>query len=599
MNLFDSVRCTEQATVSNGLFCKFHGKQCYGLYKGYKRRNARLDALMRQTPEFLRNSKIPLSNQSFGDIVSEAELHEIRTFLFAQYVLLCKIIKARRLHHDHFYSLELDYGHKVYLDKLVNQRHSVLRALEKLERRTTKVLYEKEAWFDWAREAQIQEEESREKEQKKVKMEAAMFRRHWQETQARLRALRQKEAEQRQAAYLEEAWKERMTLDAEADDDGWDPIEDMVGEERAKFIDLIRHFLWMKEPSATRADAMASAESATTLSKDAGPVIDSGADNASRKESEDPAAVADGNGPKKKKGKKGRKKPDTQSSRGGNSRETGQLPVADDISSGTIESRDDIRKRLREGVTKDYDSVNGPMVVGTLQNPFERLDRTAPVPEDEVEQLIKDIQEIKLLLFCRQLLSHASLLPIALKASSVEELLAHPELADSDIRDLCLKLEKPSLQALRDACADLVRGDEPAVEIIDPEKDEREETTAEILRKSLQYRKVQNFSLQRIGPIYPRQKPPKQQKMKITICGKTIWNHASQEAMARDGWLQFSILAKDCSFKEAIHLCRNWNEFFDLNMLSVWHFFPTSRWAAWQGDMLTSELLQLVGAANP
>ncbi len=44
-------------TAANGPFCKFHGKQAYGLYKGYKRRNAQLDIGVANPPEFLQQSK--------------------------------------------------------------------------------------------------------------------------------------------------------------------------------------------------------------------------------------------------------------------------------------------------------------------------------------------------------------------------------------------------------------------------------------------------------------------------------------------------------------------------------------------------------------
>lgn len=72
---------------------------------------------------------------------------------------------------------------------------------------------------------------------------------------------------------------------------------------------------------------------------------------------------------------------------------------------------------------------------------------------------MKDIVEIKHLLFCRLLLSHASLLPIAIRANSAEEFLEGKEISNTDLRDLCLKMENPGLQEVRDECADLVRGE--------------------------------------------------------------------------------------------------------------------------------------------
>ena len=55
---------------------------------------------------------------------------------------------------------------------------------------------------------------------------------------------------------LDEVWRERMKeKEAEAetnldsDDDSWDPIEDVIVDERGNYLDLIRHFLWMEVDS--------------------------------------------------------------------------------------------------------------------------------------------------------------------------------------------------------------------------------------------------------------------------------------------------------------------------------------------------------------
>lgn len=107
-------------------------------------------------------------------------------------MLLEKCVAARKLHHAHFYSLEMDYGHKAYLDKLLNQQKNVLLALESLERRTTEVLYEQEKWFAWVRDVQSKEDATRVKEKEMVKLEAALFKRHKEEIEARLKSARQK-----------------------------------------------------------------------------------------------------------------------------------------------------------------------------------------------------------------------------------------------------------------------------------------------------------------------------------------------------------------------------------------------------------------------
>ena len=172
------------------------------MYMGYKRRNAQLDALPKSAPPYLESSSTPLANMAFEDVDDDSTLQSIHAHLFQEYVLLGRVIDARRLHHKHFYSLQMDYGHQSYLDILANRRHIVLRALEKLERRTAEVLYEKEKWFKWVRKVQEDDETNREKEQKKVKLEAAMFKRHWKKMQIRIKAQREKEEKRRQDIFL-------------------------------------------------------------------------------------------------------------------------------------------------------------------------------------------------------------------------------------------------------------------------------------------------------------------------------------------------------------------------------------------------------------
>lgn len=105
-----------------------------------------MDAQTHQQPAFLvrHNTKTPLASQTFDDIASEDEVHEVHEYLFGHYVLLGQVIAARKLHHKHFFSLEMDYGHKTYLDRLVSTRRSVLKALKNPERRTAELLYEQE-----------------------------------------------------------------------------------------------------------------------------------------------------------------------------------------------------------------------------------------------------------------------------------------------------------------------------------------------------------------------------------------------------------------------------------------------------------------------
>lgn len=63
--------------------------------------------------------------------------------------------------------------------------------------------------------------------------------------------------------------------------------------------------------------------------------------------------------------------------------------------------------------------------------------------------------------------------------------------------------------------------------------------------------------------------------------------------MSRGGWLQFSVIAKDCSLFQAVHLARSWDEFFELNILTLNHYFPAAHWASWMKSITVEQLLQV------
>lgn len=101
------------------------------------------------------------------------------------------------------------------------------------------MVHKKEQWLNWVRECQNTEEENREKEQKKVKMEAALWKRHYKATQQRMRVFREKEDKFRQDKFLEAVYKERLAeREAAGEDSGedWDPIEEVLEDSRGNFI---------------------------------------------------------------------------------------------------------------------------------------------------------------------------------------------------------------------------------------------------------------------------------------------------------------------------------------------------------------------------
>jgi hypothetical protein len=307
----------------------------------------------------------------------------------------------------------------------------------------------------------------------------------------------------------------------------------------------------------------------------------------------------------------------------------GDQPKYQEFDKNLIETREEVHDRLKNGSDYNLDEVVGVMVGGTIENPV-IAKKTITYPDDEIERLLAEVSEIKHLLFCRLLLGHAALLPAALRADSVQAFLNDPEVTESALRDLCLKMERPELQEIRDACADLFRSEEEEKEtnemandedvgddanddashpydmmILKPEKPKGALPDKWLSKREKAKSKMPNMpSRQEIlgggsggtvvdfGEIKDDGKFHKKM-IRVKICGRTIWNYPSNKAMTRKGWLHFCIIAKDSSLYDAIALCRHWDEFFDLNILAVWHYFPGANWLNWVGSRYRQQMLQL------
>ncbi|KAL8820584.1 MAG: hypothetical protein Q9223_001233 [Gallowayella weberi] len=573
--------------------------QC--LYRGYKARNARLDALDANPPLYLATSKTPLANETFADVETEETLREIHDHLALKHALLDRVIRARKLHHSRFFSLELDYGHENYLNILSSRRFIVIRALERLERRVGEVLYEKQKWFKWVRQCQDDEETARENEKKKIKKEAALFKRHLRDVQARMRQLRAKEDLKRQEAFLDEAYNNRLS--EEEQEAEWDPIEDIIADERGNYIDLIKHILLLTESVDDPQGTKGSDNGIRAEEGNAGPRPAS------------PSATVS------KKSKKSKSKAVTNGA---------NVPLPENSAHDT---KSQVRDRLRNGVRLYYGS--GLHIAGTVDNPTQTHDKTAPVPDEEIDKLLVDMAKIKHLLFCRLLLSQATVLPAAIRAGSVDEFLNDPEVTDTDLRDLALKLDNPGLQEIRDACADLGRGDEEEHGGHEELDEENAVERTERLKKlgfvfsgckleglprswapEREKQVAKGKSERQALPFLPGNPLPggeeegkpqpmidfgdldderklKSKRMRVRICGRYIYNYPSERAVSRGGWLQFCLIAKDSDLHDAIKLCRHWDEFFGLNILAIFQYFPAAKWLVWKGDHRRKQLLQL------
>ncbi|KAI9708922.1 MAG: hypothetical protein M1820_003616 [Bogoriella megaspora] len=647
ISLSDDKRCTAEATSSDGLFCSFHSQQCYGLYRGYKSRNAKLDALNDSTPEYLSRSKTALVNNAFQDVDDEPTLNEIHAYLFSKYGLLDRVIRARKLHHNHFYSLSMDYGHQAYLDKLQSERTATLRALENVQRRTIEVLHKRQSWLKWVRQSQEDEDKQKENEKKIVKKEAALIKRHWKEAEHRMQQKRMKEHQRMQEEFLNKAYEERMAEKAEEDLEAWDPIEDSIGEEREKFVDMMRRLLWLETPMQMTESPLASDSELMN-----GSGREANTDSSLSKNRDRPETLKHAEHPQpeqtpvdakkvKKQAKKARikeakekeaKESDTRNKEAPPKTNTDK--VTEGVTKPMNEGKTEARNRLIEGQEHDpfadfKSSLGSGFLLGSFETLHLTMGKTPGLPVAEANKLIDDVSEVRQLLFCRMLLAHANLLPTALQANSVEEFLSNQTVTAVELRDLCLRLEQPTLQEIRDACADLARGDELEEENVNDSYKRTEEVKSKQIRQpwyfmekkktlpkkwaSKQERAIRKkehnrnaysqFQLERAGVALSSStglnfgvvdnRKGRQERVKIKVCGKTIWNFPSENSMARGGWLQWTVMAKDSNLTDAMKLCRNWDEFWELNILAIFGYFPSARYGVWAGDRLRQQWLQM------
>jgi hypothetical protein len=601
LNVSDEQRCEKPATASSETFCLFHSKQCFGLYMGYKRRNAELDILAANPPAYLTNPSLDLKKADFADIESEEQLREVHTYLFKKHALLDRVIRARQLHHSRFFSITYDYGHEHYINLLATQRAVTLRALMKLENRTTDVLYKKRKWFQWVKECQEYEDRAQHEEKKRVEQQAKQFREQMKILRDKLSVAYRKEEQKRQNAAIEEAWQRRqeelaLGSESEIDEQMWDPIEDTMDHEIEQYLDLLKFILWM-ESEQQEASILPEPESSMKIESQVQA-------NELKPDSNEPQRLSKSQ--KKQAKRNGNPVPSAPTTNGAQSAQSTQSQVSKE----DIETRDQMRRRLEEGITFDKAGRNTYSSGYNDKREAKPLDPVPPLPENEVRGILDDILQIKQLLFCRQLLSHANLIPIALKANSIVEFLQG--LTATDLHDLCLKVAKPGLQQIRDACADFYRSDEADEEDDTISDDEAEDTQPKSkyhlgpkdnntwLSSREQEMKEQcaamtgQTSIQShidFGQVNDQMGHSK--KMKITVCGRTIWNYRSESAMSRRGWLQFSIIAKDSSFQESVELCRNWDEFFDLTLLFQYRYFPNPHWLPWNMGTGWQELHRL------
>jgi hypothetical protein len=395
-------------------------------------------------------------------------------------------------------------------------------------------------------------------------------------------------------------YTQRLSEMSEEDQDEWDPVQDVFGYERDNYVDIIKFFLMIKDQDIKETENATSNDVATTSAavepEPSDKLLSKSAKKRAQKAKADEKKLA---GPSKL-------DPDGKTSK-----------------SIEMETKVQMKERLSKPVK--FERPTG-WYMGDSETNMAINTHSPAIPDDEIDQLLEEIAEVKHFLFCRLLLSQASLLPIALKANSIEEFLANDQVTQEHLRDLALKLERPGLQDVRDACGDFYRGEHE-----DEENDNTDETKEEGEHKKdrkpkhdkyemkfkdvstipdkYQTKREKAASKKRLQPkdVFGDDEPEgpldfgkvtneseyEGKKMRIKICGRYMYNYPSEKALNRGGWYHFSIIAKDSDLHDAVELCRNWSEFFELNILCIYHYFPAAKWTIFIGDIMRQQLLQL------
>ncbi|KAG9239309.1 hypothetical protein BJ875DRAFT_501529 [Amylocarpus encephaloides] len=376
--------------------------------------------------------------------------------------------------------------------------------------------------------------------------------RHWKATEQRMNVHQAKENKKRQDSFLEKIYRERTAKQEEDSEMDCDPIEDILEDTRGDFIKET-----MPTPVPVEVATPASTENRIQAKK------------GKKKKNKSPSAHAD----------------------------TASERTPD---KSLIESKEEMAQRLEHGMDYNHDEIVGVMA-GTYENP---------------------VIETK-------------------TAYSIEEFLADNEVTPAALRDPCFELESPGLQEIRDACVDLFRKEDEEEEEDSPMtgtdneevKEERDfrprkrpgdlpdewKLKRDKIRiaKEVRERDESNFPpldahFGQVGstaidfgdwdrklvkyrdPIERR----KGNKIRVSLCGRTIWNYPSNKTMTRAGWMQFCIIAKDRRVEDAVELCRHWDEFFELNILACWNYFPGANWVHWIGGRPKQQLLQMASLSR-
>lgn len=193
--------------------------------------------------------------------------------------------------------------------------------------------------------------------------------------------------------------------------------------------------------------------------------------------------------------------------------------------------------------------------------------------EDGPAKIRAEVRAIHEYLVLRSIIASPSLLSAAILSPSIDAFLNDTvHVRNTDLRDLALELSRPSDESIRNACADYWAA-EKMNNLENPEDDEPPNQLVVHKPKT----KSKGKSRKKGGKKHKKPVPQTQEsgggKMdRVKVCGRWIYNYPAETKMPRRGWFQFAILT-GASFPTAASLCKSWQEFYELNILSLNGYF--------------------------
>lgn len=360
-------------------------------------------------------------------------------------------------------------------------------------------------WYAWVESLQTEADNKSEAEKKKVKAEAALFKKH----QMNVGKFREEE-ELRQRSELEKV-------------DVWDPIESIIESTRAGYIALIK--VMVLAEGTTQDEMVLAMERGLQLKTSARKQIDT-FELENIKRSRDRKAMRIG--PERKKYQDAEEERDK--------RMAAQRPKA------KVESDDE--------TDADVDGM------ATVMAEFGLPNRSLISNTEGQEHQVRVISEFVLL---RLVIADPSLLVTAMASPSIDAFF-RSGVRNTDLRDLCLDLSRPSFKLMKNACLDYW-----VAEAMKGQDDGEGQALAKVGKGKGKGKKATGTPLPNLHP----DRLALWRENKVKVCGKWIYNLPPKFTLPCQGWSQFSMMATNCSLWDAISICTSWNEFFELNILTL------------------------------